>query len=54
MTREEFATPEGRKRAWRNLFLGDHGFLRKIYDNSHQISDKVWRTYQPSPERLAR
>jgi len=52
MTREEFATPEGRKRAWRNLFLGDHGFLRKIYDNSHKISDKVWRTYQPSPARL--
>ena len=53
MTRAEFDTPEGRKRAWRNLFLGDHGFLRKIYDNTHQISDKLWRSYQPSPARLA-
>ena len=52
MTREEFETPEGRKRAWRSLFLEDHGFLRKVYENSHQITDEMWRTYQPSPKDI--
>ena len=52
MTREEFETPEGQKRAWRSLMFGDHGFLRKVYDNTHQITDEMWRTYQPSPEML--
>ncbi len=52
MTHEEFETPEGRSKAWRSLMLHDHGFLRKVYDNTHQISDKMWRTYQPSPARL--
>lgn len=55
LTREEFATPEGRKRAWRHLMLGDHGVLRKIYDNTHEIApDKMWRTFQPSPGALKR
>ncbi len=55
ITREEFATPQGRKRAWRALMLGDHGFLRVIYDNSHEIAPgKMWRTYQPSPAHLER
>ena len=54
-TREEFATPQGRKRAWRALMLGDHGVLRLLYDNSHEISPgHLWRTYQPSPAKLAK
>lgn len=53
MTAETFATPTGRKAAWRSLMLGDHGFLRKIYDNSHQISAEMWRSYQPSPAQVA-
>ena len=33
--------------------LGDHGFLRKVYDNTFEISPgKMWRTYQPSPAKL--
>lgn len=53
LTREDFATPAGRKRAWRALMLGDHGFLRAVYDNSHEIAPgKMWRTYQPSPNHL--
>ncbi|MEM8771461.1 MAG: protein tyrosine phosphatase [Pseudomonadota bacterium] len=33
--------------------LGDHGFLRKIYNNSHEVVPGVlWRTYQPSPKDL--
>ncbi len=54
-TREEFETPAGRKRAWRALMLGDHGFLRKIYNNTHEVAKgKLWRTYQPSPQDLKR
>ena len=53
ITREEFQTPEGRQHAWRALMLGDHGLLRKFYDNTHEISPgKMWRTYQPSPTVL--
>lgn len=55
ITRSEFATPIGRRRAWRELMIGDHGFLRKIYDNTHEIAPgKMWRTYQPSPADLAK
>jgi len=53
ITREEFQTPLGRKRAWRELMLGDHGVLRLFYDNTHEIAPgKLWRTYQPSPKKL--
>lgn len=52
MTREEFRTPAGRRRAERSLFWDDHGFLRTLYDNSHQVSPRMWRTYQPSPADL--
>lgn len=53
VTRSEFATPNGRKRAWRELMIGDHGFLRKVYNNTHEIAPgKMWRTYQPSPADL--
>ena len=54
-TREEFETPAGRKRAWRALMLGDHGILRKFYNNTHEVAPgKLWRTYQPSPLELKR
>lgn len=54
-TRDDLKTPAGRRRAWRALMLGDHGLLRLIYDNTHEISPgKMWRTYQPSPGRLQR
>lgn len=54
-TREDFQTPAGRRRAWRDLMLSDHGVLRKFYDNSHELAPgKMWRTYQPSPKDLER
>lgn len=35
--------------------LEDHGALRKLYDNSHEVSPgKLWRSYQPSPADLER
>ena len=53
LTRDDLKTADGRRRAWRALMLGDHGILRKFYDNTHEISPgKMWRTYQPSPARL--
>lgn len=34
--------------------FGDHGLLRKFYDNTHVVTPgKMWRTYQPSPAKLA-
>ncbi len=53
ITRDEFHTPKGKRRAWRALMLGDHGILRIFYDNTHEIAlGKLWRTYQPSPNDL--
>ncbi|MEM7740210.1 MAG: sulfur transferase domain-containing protein [Pseudomonadota bacterium] len=46
---EEFTMKEGRKAAWRSLWLHDHGFIRKIHQNTHKISEEMWRTGQPSP-----
>ncbi|MGF1544059.1 MAG: tyrosine-protein phosphatase [Parvularculaceae bacterium] len=54
LTREAFATPAGRQRAWRELVWSDHGFLRAIYDNSHVVEPgRLWRSYQPGPRKLA-
>ena len=55
LSREEFATPRGRRRAWRELMFGDHGILRKFYDNTHAVAPGImWRSYQPSPADLRR
>ncbi|MEO1659058.1 MAG: protein tyrosine phosphatase [Pseudomonadota bacterium] len=51
---EEFATKEGRSAAWRSLWLHDHGFIRKIHQNTHQVSPELWRTSQPSPGDIRR
>jgi protein tyrosine/serine phosphatase len=48
----DLATTEGRDRAWRELYLGDHGFLRLRFRNAHRVSDKIWRSNQPSPPQL--
>ncbi|ADM08596.1 hypothetical protein PB2503_02597 [Parvularcula bermudensis HTCC2503] len=54
MTAEEFATPSGRRSAQRALWLDDHGWLRTLYDNTHELPGGMRRTYQPSPGRIAR
>lgn len=36
----------------RDLMLRDHGWVRKLYDNSHEIAPGVWRSFQPSPAAL--
>lgn len=54
LTREDFKTPEGRKRALREFAFGDHAALRALYDNSHEIAPGVFRTFQPSPAHLGK
>lgn len=49
----DLATPKGRRRAWRELILGDHGFLRESFQNLHQIGPGMWRSNQPSPDQIA-
>jgi len=48
----DLATRPGRSRAWRELYLGDHGFLRAGFSNLHQISPEMWRSNQPSPGQV--
>jgi protein tyrosine/serine phosphatase len=46
-----------RARAWFDLIIADHGFLRLIHLNLYRLDDKVWRSAQPAPhdlERMAR
>lgn len=43
----------GRRRARREMFWGDHGFLRARFSNLHRISPEMWRSNQPSPQQIA-
>lgn len=53
--RFDLATPEGRRRAERDLIWGDHGFLRARFSNFHWIEPGVMaRANQPSPRAVAR
>lgn len=45
-------TPRDRLRAVYSMWLVDHGFIRDIYCNIHRISDRAWRSAQPSPRHL--
>lgn len=54
LTREEFKTPEGRKRAMREFLFADHAIIRRLYDNTHEIAPGVFRSFQPSPGALER
>ena len=48
----DLSTDEGRKRAERELVMGDHGFLREAFQNLHQISPEMWRSNQPNPRQI--
>ncbi len=48
----DLSTKQGRKRAEREMVLGDHGFLREGFQNLHQISDEMWRANQPNPRQV--
>lgn len=54
-SRFDLGTPEGRRRARRNLIWTDHGFLRARFSNFHWIEPGVMaRANQPSPRAIAR
>jgi protein tyrosine/serine phosphatase len=45
-------SPMQRLRAFLDMWLVDHGFIRDIYCNIHQVGPGVWRSAQPSPRHL--
>lgn len=47
-------TSDQRRRAWLNMLLVDHGFLREVYVHRHKIADGVWRSAQPAPRHFKR
>ena len=53
MVKYDLTTVDGFNQAWKDYWWKDHAFLRKNFDNAHQISDKVWRSNQPSPDKIA-
>ena len=46
------ATPWRRLRAWTNMIVVDHGFLRYLYLNLHPVGARAWRSAQPAPHHL--
>ena len=49
----DISTPAARRAAQWHFQLSDHAFLRAFWTNLSQIAPGVWRSNQPSPERLA-
>jgi protein tyrosine/serine phosphatase len=41
-----------RFRAFFDMWLVDHGFIRDVYCNIHRVTDGVWRSAQPAPRHL--
>lgn len=37
---------------WLDLMLVDHGFIRSLYLNLHQVSPLLWRSAQPDPSAI--
>jgi protein tyrosine/serine phosphatase len=35
-----------------DLWLIDYGFIREVYANRHQVTDRIWRSAQPAPRHL--
>jgi len=51
---DDVATPEARRRALIDFHVFDHGALRAVWRNLHEVAPGVWRSNQPSPGQLAR
>ncbi len=47
-------TGSARLRAFLDMWLVDHGFIRDIYWNLHEVAPGVWRAAQPGPRQLRR
>jgi protein tyrosine/serine phosphatase len=48
----DLSTPDGWAQARKDYFWNDHAFFRVKFQNAHQISPRMWRSNQPSPEQL--
>lgn len=46
--------PPARLRSLWELWGNDHGFLRAVMPNRHRVSEKMYRSSQPSPYQIAR
>ncbi|MCR9267909.1 MAG: hypothetical protein NXI03_10095, partial [Alphaproteobacteria bacterium] len=44
--------PKDRERAWQDFLWKDHGILRQKFHNMHEVGGGMWRSNQPSPQRL--
>ncbi|WP_226574713.1 tyrosine-protein phosphatase [Acuticoccus sediminis] len=51
--RRPLETSRDRREAWGSLLFADHGFLRLAYRNRHQVTERLWRSAQPSPTDIA-
>jgi protein tyrosine/serine phosphatase len=51
-TWEAGLTPLARIHAWFDLLFLDHGLLRLCYRNRHRVSERLWRSAQPTPGDL--
>ena len=38
--------------AWFDMMILDHGFLRLVYHNFHQIDKNMYRSNMPTPLRI--
>lgn len=48
----DLTDPQDRKRAWSDYLWKDHGILRERFHNMHEVGGGMWRSNQPSPQRL--
>lgn len=53
LSRQDLATPAGRRRVERAFAFGDHAFVRALYRNAHEVAPGVYRSAQPSPADIA-
>lgn len=49
----DLTSPGARASAYFDMNWLDHGALRKLWSNRHEIAPGVWRSNQPSPEQIA-
>ena len=53
MTRPDpLKTPGGRLKAWLDMHLVDHGFIRAVYNNFYHLGGGMYRCSQPSPAQI--
>lgn len=50
--RRPLVTRWDRIRAWTNMIFVDHAFFRMAYLNLHRVSDRAWRSAQPTPYQV--